>query len=106
MIDHRDRNTAVAEEFGWFLDGTKVPNKNWDKSEPAAGKHFVYETSAGKWKTADENTNFSCTTCELGAGEYRAVSGKQTFWGAFSACRALGGDLPKKMANVDKSNYS
>jgi len=69
MINHDDRNTIVAEEFGYFLDGTKVPAKNWASGEPAAGKHFVHETSDGKWKTADENTNFTCTTCELGTGE-------------------------------------
>jgi len=69
MTNHNDRNIVSAEEFGYFLDGTKVSSKNWDSSEPAVGKHFVYETNAGKWKTTDENTNFSCTTCELGAGE-------------------------------------
>jgi hypothetical protein len=69
MIDHDDLNTVSAVEFDRFLDGSQVPTKNWDSSEPAAGKHFVYETSAGKWKTTDENTQFTCTTCEMGLGE-------------------------------------
>jgi hypothetical protein len=32
--------------------------------------------------------------------------GKNKFWGAAKACRNLGGDLPKKIAKVDKSNSS
>lgn len=32
--------------------------------------------------------------------------GKNKFWGAAKACRNIGGDLPKKLANVDKSNSS
>jgi hypothetical protein len=32
--------------------------------------------------------------------------GKYKFWGAVKACRNIGGDLPKKIATVDKSNSS
>lgn len=42
---------------------------NWDSNEPADNKHFVYETKGGKFKTADINTDFSCITCEMEAGE-------------------------------------
>lgn len=69
MITHNDRNTITATEFGYYLDGSSVSSNYWDSGEPAAGKHFVYETKAGKMKTTDENTNFTCTTCEIGTGE-------------------------------------
>jgi len=32
--------------------------------------------------------------------------GKYKFWGAAKACRGIGGDLPKKISNQDKSNSS
>jgi hypothetical protein len=68
MIDHKDRNTATATEFGWFLDGSPVPSKDWATGEPSA-EHFVYEDKNGKWKTTGQNTKFSCITCEMGSGE-------------------------------------
>jgi hypothetical protein len=67
MMDHKDRNTAVPIEFGWFLDGSPVPSKDWATGEPSA-EHFVYEDSNGKWKTTGQNQKFSCVTCEMGTG--------------------------------------
>jgi hypothetical protein len=68
MIDHKDRNAAVASEFGYFLDGSPVNSKFFDGGV-AGDKHFVYEDKNGKWKTTDETTAFSCATCEMEHGE-------------------------------------
>lgn len=68
MMDHKDRNVAAPTEFGWFLDGSPVPSKDWATGEPSA-EHFVYEDSNGKWKTTGQNTKFSCVTCEMTNGE-------------------------------------
>jgi hypothetical protein len=70
LLFHDDLNTASATEFGYHLDGSSnLLGSNWDANEPAADKHFVYETKLGKFKTADVNTEFSCVTCEMGTGE-------------------------------------
>lgn len=74
MIDHKDRNSATATEFGYFLDGSEVTSKFFDGGV-AGDKHFVYEDKNGKWKTTDEDTKYSCLTCEMGPGEYRAMKG-------------------------------
>jgi len=66
MIDHNDVNRATTAEFGYFLDGTAVPTPVWDSAEPSNDRHFAYETEGGKWKTADGDTQFTCTTCEMG----------------------------------------
>lgn len=41
LVNHTDINSVTAEEFGYFLDGTKNSIKNWDTGEPKGDKHFV-----------------------------------------------------------------
>lgn len=41
MIDHSDVNRATPTEFGYFMDGTTAPARDWATGEPKADKHYV-----------------------------------------------------------------